>query len=66
MSEENKYKEYSTEKVQAYKNKWDKDFFSGVSLIDLGEIIFIGFGIFIFVSLSWIFKIAFIVVLLIF
>jgi hypothetical protein len=66
MDQENKYKEYSTEKVSAYKNKWDKDFFSGVSLIDLGELFFIVLGVFTFLCLSWEIKVAFIVVLVLF
>ncbi len=66
MEEENKYNEYSTEKVNAYKNKWDKDFFSGVSIVDFGEILFISGGIFIFICLSLVFKIVFIVALILF
>ncbi len=66
MSQENKYKEYSEEKVKTYKEEWDKDFFCGVSLIDIGEIFFIAIGIFIFFCLSWEFKIAFIVSLILF
>lgn len=38
MSQENKYKEYSEEKVKTYKEEWDKDFFRGINLIDIGEI----------------------------
>lgn len=66
MNPENKYKEYSTENVNSYKNKWDKDFFRGASLIDLGEVLFIGIGVFTFLYLSWEFKVAFIVVLVLF
>jgi len=66
MNQENKYKEYSEEKVKTYKEKWDKDFFCGVSLIDIGEVFFIFTGIFIFFCLSWEFKIAFIVSLILF
>lgn len=66
MNQENKYKEYSTEKVHIYKEGWDKYFFHGVSLIDLGEILFIGAGVFTFLCLSWKFKVTFIVVLVLF
>ena len=66
MDQENKYKEYSTEKVHTYKEGWDKDFFRGVSLIDLGEILFMGAGVFTFLCLSWKFKVIFIVVLVLF
>lgn len=66
MEEENKYKEYSTENVSAYKNKWDKDFSRGVDFVDLGEIFFIGLGVLTFVCLSLGFKIAFIVALILF
>ena len=64
--QENKYKEYSEEKVKTYKEKWDKDFFCGVSLMDIGEAFFIFTGIFIFLCLSWKFQISFIVVLILF
>jgi len=66
MEQENKYKEYSTKKVNTYKESWDKDFFRGVSLINLGEILFIGIGVFTFLCLSWGFKILFIIVLILF
>ena len=66
MDQENKYKEYSTENVNIYKNKWDKDFFRGVGLVDIGEILFIGIGVFIFLCLSLGFKVAFIVVLVLY
>ena len=66
MNQENKYKEYSTEKVSAYKNKWAKDFFNGVSVVDFWEVIFVGVGVFIFIYLSLVFKITFIVTLVLF
>lgn len=66
MDQENKYKKYSEEKVKTYKEEWDKDFFSGVGLIDIGEIFFIVVGILIFLCLSLVFKIAFIVSLILF
>ncbi len=66
MDQENKYKEYSEEKVKIYKAEWDKDFFSGVNLVDIGELFFVGFGVFTFLYLSLVFKIMFIVVLVLF
>ena len=66
MEQENKYQEYSTDSVNAYKSKWDKDFSRGVDLIDLGEILFVVLGIFTFLCLSWEFKVAFIVALVLF
>ncbi|MCX6731392.1 MAG: hypothetical protein NTX55_00130 [Candidatus Parcubacteria bacterium] len=63
MDQENKFKEYSEEKVKIYKEKWDKDFFCGVRLIDITEIFFIVIGILIFFCLSWGFKVSFVVVL---
>ncbi len=66
MNAENKYQKYSTENVNAYKSKWDKDFTRGVDLIDLGEIIFIGLGVLTFLYLSWLFKVTFVVVLILF
>ncbi|PIP73921.1 MAG: hypothetical protein COW88_00435 [Candidatus Lloydbacteria bacterium CG22_combo_CG10-13_8_21_14_all_47_15] len=63
---ENKYKEYSTENVCAYKSKWDKDYFRSVDFIDVGEILFIGLGTFTFLCLSWGFKVVFIVTLVLF
>lgn len=66
MNLENKYKEYSEEKVKTYKKEWDRDFFRDVSLIDLGEILFIVVGVLIFIYLSWKFQVEFIVALVIF
>src|SRR3989344_7251858 len=66
MNQENKYKEFSSEKVSAYKNKWDKNFSRGVDFVDLGEIFFIGVGILTFLCLSLGFKIFFIVALILF
>lgn len=66
MDQENKYKEYSGEKVKTYKAEWNKDFFSGVGLVDLGEILFIGVGVFVFICLAWVFKATFIVILVLF
>jgi hypothetical protein len=66
MDEENKYKEYSSEKVSIYKNKWDIDFFRRVDLFDLGEIFFIALGVFTFFCLSWVFKVGFVVCLILF
>lgn len=66
MDPENKYKKYSTENVNVYKNRWDKDLFHGVSLIDLGEILFMGAGVFTFLCLSGEFKVTFIVALVFF
>lgn len=66
MGQENEYREYSSENINTYKKDWDKDFFRGVSLIDLGEILFIGIGIFTFLYLPWGFKVAFIVLLVLF
>lgn len=66
MAEENKYKKYSTENVRAYKNQWDKDFFTGVALIDFGEFFFISLGIYAFLCWSRGFQIAFIVILVFF
>ena len=66
MNDENKYQEYSTERVNAYKNAWDKDFSRGVDLIDLGEVFFIGLGVLTFLCLSRGFKVTFIVVLILF
>jgi len=62
----NKYTEFSSEKVKTYKESWDKDLFKGVNLIDLGEIIFIVLGLFTFICLSFVYKIAFIIVLILF
>lgn len=66
MSEDNKYKKYSTENVNIYKNKWDKDFFRGVDLIDVGEALFIVLGFLAFLCLSLGFKVGFIVILVLF
>ena len=66
VTEENRYKEFSAEKVNTYKEGWDKDFFSGVSLIDFGEIVLITIGILAFILLPRGFKIAFIILLVLF
>src|SRR3989344_233905 len=58
MNAENKYQKYSTENVNAYKSKWDKDFTRGVD--------FIGLGVLTFLYLSWLFKVTFVVVLILF
>ncbi len=63
MIKENEYKEYSTQKVNTYKESWNKDFFHGVNLIDLWEIFFVGVGMFAFLYLSLRFKVAFIIIL---
>lgn len=66
MNEKNRYEKYSTDNISAYKNKWDEDFFRGVSRLDLGDVIFIGVGIFTFLCLSLVFKVVFIVALVLF
>lgn len=63
--EKNKYKEFSTEKVNAYKEGWDKDFLHGVGLVDYGEIFFLAIGILVFLFLPHGFKISFVVLLMI-
>ena len=66
MTVDKKYKEYSTGKVENYKKIWEEDFFTSVSLVDVGEIIFIIIGFFIFLCLSLGLKLAFLVILILF
>lgn len=65
-SDDNKYAEYSSDKVKSYKESWDQDLFKGVDLIDLGEIVFIILGLLTFVCLSFVYKVVFIITLILF
>ena len=64
MEQDNKYKEYSAEKVNIYKKSWDKDFFDSIRIEDSLEVVFIIAGLFTFLYLSWGLKVIFIVALL--
>ena len=66
MEQDNKYKEYSTEKVNIYKESWDKDFFDSIRIKDSLEAVFIVAGLFTFLYLSWGLKVILIVALVLF
>lgn len=63
---ENKYKNFSSQHVTAFKESWNKDFFHMPYVIDIEELLLIGAGLLTFLYLLWWMKATFITLLILF